>query len=91
MYFSMRCLCQCLSMLIKGDFLLCFSSGRLKCVSITISWLERAGFALQSVWLLPWGDKLDREVGDLKTAKGPVGPIKLFTSVRYNAELALKG
>ncbi|MCM3903945.1 MAG: patatin-like phospholipase family protein [Pyrinomonadaceae bacterium] len=37
------------------------------------------------------GDKLDREVGDLKTAKGPVGSNKLFTYVRYNAELTLEG
>jgi len=37
------------------------------------------------------GDVLDREVGDLKTAKGPVGPNKLFTYVRYNAELTLEG
>ncbi len=34
------------------------------------------------------GDMLDREVGDLMTAKGPVGPSKLFTYVRYNAELS---
>lgn len=37
------------------------------------------------------GDKLDREVGDLKTAKGPIGPNKLFTYVRYTAELTLEG
>ncbi len=37
------------------------------------------------------GDELDREVGDLKDAKGPVGPNKLFTYVRYNAELTLGG
>lgn len=37
------------------------------------------------------GDELDREVRDLKTAKGPVGPNKLFTYVRYNAELTLEG
>ncbi len=37
------------------------------------------------------GDPLDRELGDLKTAKGPVGPNKLFTYVRYNAELTLEG
>jgi patatin-like phospholipase/acyl hydrolase len=37
------------------------------------------------------GDELDLEVGDLKTAKGPVGPNKLFTYVRYNAELTLEG
>jgi patatin-like phospholipase/acyl hydrolase len=32
------------------------------------------------------GDPLDREVGDLINARGPVDP-KLFTYVRYNAEL----
>lgn len=37
------------------------------------------------------GDPLDRELGDLKTAKGPVGPNKLFTYVRYNVELTLEG
>lgn len=37
------------------------------------------------------GDELDREVGDLIGAKGPVGPRKLFTYVRYNAELSTDG
>lgn len=37
------------------------------------------------------GEDLDREVGDLKTAKGPLGQSKLFTYVRYNAELTLEG
>lgn len=37
------------------------------------------------------GGDLDSEVGDLKTAKGPVSPSKLFTYVRYNAELTGKG
>jgi hypothetical protein len=37
------------------------------------------------------GDELDREVGDLKMAKGPVGPSKLFTYVRYNTELTDEG
>jgi len=37
------------------------------------------------------GDPLDREIGDLMTAKGPVGPNKLFTYVRYNAELSEEG
>lgn len=37
------------------------------------------------------GDKLDREVGDLKTAKEPIGPNKLLTFVRYTAELTLEG
>ncbi|MDH4080974.1 MAG: patatin-like phospholipase family protein [Nitrospira sp.] len=37
------------------------------------------------------GDTLDREIGDLKLAKGPVGPNKLFTYVRYNAELTEEG
>jgi patatin-like phospholipase/acyl hydrolase len=37
------------------------------------------------------GDELDREVGDLKSEKGPVGPNKLFTYVRYNAELTFEG
>jgi hypothetical protein len=37
------------------------------------------------------GEDLDREVRDLKTAKGPVGPSKLFTYVRYNAELTVDG
>ena len=32
-----------------------------------------------------------REVGDLKNANGPVEPSKLFTYVRYNAELTLEG
>ena len=37
------------------------------------------------------GDNLDREVGDLKMAKGPIGSTKLFTYVRYNAELSDEG
>jgi len=37
------------------------------------------------------GDPLDREVGDLIGAKGPVGPNKLFTYVRYNTELSDEG
>jgi patatin-like phospholipase/acyl hydrolase len=37
------------------------------------------------------GDELDREVGGLIGAKGPVGPNKLFTYVRYNAELSVNG
>jgi len=37
------------------------------------------------------GDELDREVGDLIGAKGPVGSSKLFTYVRYNAELSPDG
>ena len=37
------------------------------------------------------GDLLDREIGDLKMTKGPVGLSKLFTYVRYNAELTEKG
>jgi len=36
------------------------------------------------------GDQLDREVGDLIGKNGPVSP-KLFTYVRYNAELSEKG
>lgn len=36
------------------------------------------------------GDLLDCEVGDLIGAKGPVNP-KLFTYLRYNAELTCKG
>jgi patatin-like phospholipase/acyl hydrolase len=36
------------------------------------------------------GDQLDREVGDLIGKKGPVSP-KLFTYMRYNAELTEKG
>jgi patatin-like phospholipase/acyl hydrolase len=37
------------------------------------------------------GDELDREVGDLIGAKGPTGPNKLFTYMRYNAELSPTG
>ncbi|CAG0123919.1 cGAMP-activated phospholipase [Rhodocyclaceae bacterium] len=37
------------------------------------------------------GDELDREVGNLIGAKGPVGPGKLFTYMRYNAELTSDG
>lgn len=37
------------------------------------------------------GDELDREVGDLKMAKGPLRTNKLFTYVRYNAELTTEG
>jgi hypothetical protein len=37
------------------------------------------------------GDKLDREVGDLIGAKGPVDGGKLFSYVRYNAELSVDG
>jgi patatin-like phospholipase/acyl hydrolase len=36
------------------------------------------------------GDELDREVGDMVGMKGPVHP-KLFTYVRYNAELTHEG
>lgn len=36
------------------------------------------------------GDELDREVSDMKGRKGPVSP-KLFTYVRYNAELSREG
>ena len=36
------------------------------------------------------GDPLDREVGDLIGKQGPVSP-KLFTYLRYNAELSEKG
>lgn len=37
------------------------------------------------------GDELDREVGTLIGTKGPVGPGKLFSYVRYNAELSPAG
>lgn len=37
------------------------------------------------------GDQLDREVDDLIGVKGPVGSRKLFTYVRYNAELSAEG
>jgi uncharacterized protein len=37
------------------------------------------------------GDELDREVGNLIGVKGPVGPRKLFTYMRYNAELSSDG
>jgi uncharacterized protein len=37
------------------------------------------------------GDALDREVGDLIGVRGPIGPGKLFTYVRYNAELSAEG
>jgi hypothetical protein len=37
------------------------------------------------------GDELDREVGDLIGAKGPLGTAKLFTYVRFNAELSADG
>jgi uncharacterized protein len=37
------------------------------------------------------GDLLDREVGDLKMAKGPLGTNKFFTYVRYNTELTSEG
>jgi predicted acylesterase/phospholipase RssA len=36
------------------------------------------------------GDELDREIGDLIDSKGPVSP-RLFTYVRYNAELSEDG
>jgi hypothetical protein len=36
------------------------------------------------------GDPLDQEVGDLIGRQGPVQP-KLFTYLRYNAELTFKG
>jgi hypothetical protein len=36
------------------------------------------------------GEKLDREVGDMIGQRGPVQP-KLFTYVRYNAELTRQG
>ena len=36
------------------------------------------------------GDKLDSEVGDLKNAKGPTAS-KLFTYMRYNADLSERG
>ncbi len=37
------------------------------------------------------GHELDREVGDLIGAKGPVAPSKLFTYLRCNAELSSEG
>lgn len=37
------------------------------------------------------GDPLDKEVGNLIGSKGPLGADKLFTYVRYNAELTVKG
>lgn len=37
------------------------------------------------------GDVLDREVGDLIGVSGPVGPRRLFSYVRYNAELTADG
>jgi patatin-like phospholipase/acyl hydrolase len=37
------------------------------------------------------GDNLDREVGDLKNVKGPIGAKKLFTYLRYNAPLTSEG
>jgi uncharacterized protein len=36
------------------------------------------------------GDALDREIGDMIGKRGPVAP-KLFTYVRYNAELTREG
>lgn len=36
------------------------------------------------------GDELDREIGDMIGKRGPVAP-KLFTYVRYNAELTTEG
>jgi hypothetical protein len=37
------------------------------------------------------GDELDRELGNLQEVNGPVGPNKLFTYVRYSAELSSDG
>jgi patatin-like phospholipase/acyl hydrolase len=37
------------------------------------------------------GDPVDLELGDLQLAKGPTGSDKLFTYLRYNAELSTKG
>ena len=37
------------------------------------------------------GDELDREVGDLIGVKGPLGAGKLFTYMRFNAELSHDG
>jgi uncharacterized protein len=37
------------------------------------------------------GDAIDREVGDLIGATGPTKPNKLFTYVRYDAELSAEG
>jgi hypothetical protein len=36
------------------------------------------------------GDPLDQEIGDLIGSKGPATP-KLFTYLRYNAELTFRG
>jgi len=36
------------------------------------------------------GDQIDRELGDLATTRGPVEP-RLFTYLRYNAELTTEG
>jgi hypothetical protein len=39
-----------------------------------------------------WGDPIDREVGDLVGSAGPLRPDqKLFTYLRYNAELTREG
>jgi patatin-like phospholipase/acyl hydrolase len=37
------------------------------------------------------GDEIDRDVGNLHIAKGPLGSDKLFTYLRYNAELSTEG
>lgn len=37
------------------------------------------------------GEPLDREIGDLIGAKGPVDPSRLFTYLRYNATLSAEG
>ena len=37
------------------------------------------------------GDTLDREIGDLVSAKGPADPVRLFTYARYNAALTREG
>jgi len=52
---------------------------------------QRTGHAVSHFRPVSCRDELDREVGTLIGAKGPVGPGKLFTYVRYNAELSPKG
>jgi len=37
------------------------------------------------------GDPIDREVGDLRFSKGPSGADRMFTYLRYNAELSIEG
>ena len=59
-------------------------------ISFNVCGHERAGLSLPCFWNSLAGCELDREVGDMR-AQGIPNVSKLFTYMRYNAELSEKG